>query len=125
MRCASGAFMPPYVAAPSWRHSLRSRKDTGESPFLKAMLVGVPSRVRRLIPGVRAGSPSTDRAAGDPLDQAHLAEDRHGVGVDVLALDHAVLEGDHIHAVPLDALAGRLSHDLAAAERLDVRGRCG
>ena len=39
------------------------------------------------------------------VEQADLAQDRDAVGVDVLALDQAVLEGDHVEAVPLDPAA--------------------
>src|SRR5664280_1569202 len=55
------------------------------------------------------------------LQQPNLTEDRNRVRVDVLALDLARLERDHVHAVPLDALARGLGDDLTAAECLDVR----
>src|SRR4051812_8642646 len=38
------------------------------------------------------------------LEQAHLAQDRDRVRVDVLALDLAVLVGDHVDPTPLDPL---------------------
>src|SRR5205085_4000240 len=56
------------------------------------------------------------------LQQPHLPEDRDRVRIDVLALDLAVRERDHVHALPFDLLAGRLGHYRAAAQRLAVRG---
>ena len=50
----------------------------------------------------------SDRKSPGSIQQADLAQDRDAVGVDVLALDEAVLEGNDVEAVPLDAAAGRL-----------------
>src|SRR5258706_15625596 len=59
-------------------------------------------------------SPSSGRCSYKGLEQPHLAQDRDRVRVDVLALDEAVLERDHVHPVPRDAVAGRLGHEVAA-----------
>src|SRR4051812_40563402 len=46
--------------------------------------------------------------AADPsVEQADLAQDRDRVRVDVLALDQAVLEWDHVDAVPADRATSR------------------
>src|SRR4051794_23082470 len=54
---------------------------------------------------------------GSSGEQADLAEDRDGVGVDVLPGDPPVIvEGDDVHPLPLDAAAARRGHELAPPE---------
>src|SRR5512145_3024874 len=57
------------------------------------------------------------------VQKADLAQDRDGVRVDVLALHEAVLEGDHVEAIPGDRLAAGRGDDVAAAHLLRVGGR--
>ena len=60
-------------------------------------------------------------ATASSLEQPDLAQDRHGVRVDVLALDLPVLERDDVDPLPLDASARGLGDDVAPAQRLLVR----
>src|SRR5829696_1613936 len=55
------------------------------------------------------------------LEQAHLAKDRHRIGVYVLALDLPVLKGNDVTPLPLDASARGLGDDVAPGQRLLVR----
>ena len=55
-------------------------------------------------PGRSTCSP-TPPASEPRVEQADLAQDRDRVGVDVLALDQAILEGDRVDSVPADRAA--------------------
>src|SRR6476469_5401953 len=56
------------------------------------------------------------------VEQADLTQDRDRVRVDVLALDQAVLERNHVEAVPADLAAARRRLDVAAAQGAGMRG---
>src|SRR5213592_496650 len=70
----------------------------------------------------RTGSRAVRTGAAVSVEQADLAQDRDRVRVDVLALDQAVLEGDHVDAVPADRAARRRRLEIAAAHRLRMGG---
>src|SRR3712207_532052 len=59
-------------------------------------------------------------ARASSLEQPHLAQDRHGVRVDVLVVS-PVLEGNDVNPLPRDASARGLGDDVAPTQRLLVR----
>src|SRR4051794_32472611 len=68
-----------------------------------------------------ARPPARDSGA----EQADLAEDRDGVGVDVLSRDPLVLvERDDVHPLPLDAAAARRGRELAPPKLGRMGRRC-
>src|SRR5215207_6924244 len=61
-------------------------------------------------------------ACGLALQQSQLTQDRDAVRVDILSLHEAVLERDHVEAVPADLLAGGLGDEIAATHLVRVGG---
>src|SRR5262249_60277530 len=100
LRTGKAAARPRQVAKTA---NLRVLSFTSSVP---PWLIGSPLRKRRGAPG--------GYSQAELGEQADLAEDRDRVRVDVLALDQAVLVGDHVDPAPLDPGARRLVHQAAA-----------
>jgi len=92
-----------------WKASRESSSCSRSAPRSRC------ARARRIVPNA-SPTPEVRRYSSPTWRRID-----NRVGVHVLALDLAALERNHIHAIPFDSLARRLGHELAAAERLDVR----
>src|SRR5919109_4649411 len=99
------------IATAAWRLSPSANESTSSSSPIPARRT-TTSKVRSARPSRR----SAKRASGD-LRQTELAQQGDRVRVDVLARHQTVADRDHVHALVLDAPAGRRHLDPGAVHR--------